>query len=47
VEISVINRLFKIYTCVCTCLNDDMCVLISSFNYQCLHFADIFLCSKS
>ncbi|CAN6901044.1 unnamed protein product [Brassica oleracea] len=38
---------FKIYTCVCTCftlpfVNDDMCVLISSFNYQCLHFGDMY-----
>ncbi|CAN6873612.1 unnamed protein product [Brassica oleracea var. botrytis] len=24
-------------------VNDDMCVLISSFNYQCLHFG---LCTK-
>ncbi|KAF3548071.1 hypothetical protein DY000_02000952 [Brassica cretica] len=22
-------------------VNDDMCVLISSFNYQCLHFGDM------
>ncbi|CAF2107359.1 unnamed protein product, partial [Brassica napus] len=23
-------------------VNDDMCVLISSFNYQCLHFGDMY-----
>ncbi|KAG2276569.1 hypothetical protein Bca52824_059124 [Brassica carinata] len=36
VEISVINRASAID--VKETVNDDMCVLISSFNYQCLHF---------
>uniref|UniRef100_A0A0D3D7A6 Uncharacterized protein n=1 Tax=Brassica oleracea var. oleracea TaxID=109376 RepID=A0A0D3D7A6_BRAOL len=39
VEISVINRASAID--VKETVNDDMCVLISSFNYQCLHFGDM------
>ncbi|KAF2530579.1 hypothetical protein F2Q70_00030943 [Brassica cretica] len=28
-------------------VNDDMCVLISSFNYQCLHFGDMYMKMES